>query len=398
MSAGRFEAFVVEQLVQWLAPRITAGFRYQFRSPDTAITHRLMSALHHHAVGSLPLYGTDLPYLGINGVKLIYVAHVDSQNTPDTGFNENYISMLRDEVASQQGPLAGCALLIMHNSLLDTLITTAENLAAPGAVWSPVAIHAQLAALINGQSKPSRVFRCLLDYQANILREDCSSMFGFEPLYQAIASGDALDLRALGLFRDRGLAEMTNDHQIQRRLQENRQLHEDIETVVHHFPEELEERLSYFSEDFLKVHFRPDSAEPWQDLDLQDLWTEIEAQKQKAVDFAAASSETCQVVGPRNKSETVAGKREKHLVLLARAHSVTFDLQLLFYGQDLEPRQFRVSNNKWLEVQATLDIRRTRGKRLVTLTGPFSGPPSYFTLRLRRPRAPTPGWDTPDQS
>jgi DNA phosphorothioation-dependent restriction protein DptH len=201
-----------------------------------------------------------------------------------------------------------------------------------------------------------------------------------------MTSGDALDLRALGLFRDHGLAEMTNDHQIQRRLEENRQLRDDIETVVHHFPEELEERLAYFGEHFLTAHFRPDSAAPWQDLDLQDLWHEIAAQQQKALDFAAAASETCQVVGPRNKSDTVAGKREKHLIVLVKPHSVTFDLQLLFYGQDLEPRQFRISNNKLLEAQGTLDIRRTRGKRLITLTGPFGGQPSYFTLRLRRPR------------
>ena len=190
MSSTRFERFVVDQLVQWLAPRITAGFRYQFRSPDTDMTHRLIRELQHRAVGALRLRDTDLSYLVINGVKLLYVPHVDSNSTPGAGFNENYISMLRDEVASQHGPLEGCALLIIHNSLLDTLINTAENLAAPGAIWSPVAVRMQLEVLINNQPKPSRVTRYLLDYQASFLREEGGTIFGFEPLYQAMPSGD----------------------------------------------------------------------------------------------------------------------------------------------------------------------------------------------------------------
>jgi DNA phosphorothioation-dependent restriction protein DptH len=124
--------------------------------------------------------------------------------------------MLRDAVASQRGPLEGCALLIIHNSLLDTLINTAENLAAPGAVWSPTAVRHQLEASIQRQPQPSVVMLCLLDYQARLLQEDGGSMFGFEALYQAMAAGSEPDLRALGLFQDRAIAEMTHAQQIQR--------------------------------------------------------------------------------------------------------------------------------------------------------------------------------------
>src|SRR5262249_16921731 len=200
----------------------------------------LLRELHHRASGAVQLDGIDLCYLIINKVKLVCVAHLESHDQPGEGFNENYISMLRDAVASQRGPLEGCALLIIHNSLLDTLINTAENLAAPGYVWSPTAVRHQLEASIKNQPKPSVVMLCLLDYQARILQEDGGSMFGFEPLYQAMAAGSELDLRALNLFQDRAIVEMTNEQQIQRRLEANRQLRDEIETVVHHFPEELE--------------------------------------------------------------------------------------------------------------------------------------------------------------
>jgi DNA phosphorothioation-dependent restriction protein DptH len=155
--------------------------------------------------------------------------------------------------------------------------------------------------------------------------------------------------------------------------------------VVHHFPEELEERLSYLGESFINTHFHTESGEQWRDLDMQVLWEEIDRQKQHALDFAAATADTCRLIGPRNKSDTAAGKREKHLMLLADAQSSTFDLRLVFHGDDLDLDQFRISNNKVFEERAALDIRRTRGRRTVILTGPFSGQPLYFTLRLRRP-------------
>lgn len=386
MSKVRFENFLLDCLDKWLAPKITVGFRYQFQSPDAANTHRLMQALQERSQGVIDLQGTNLSYTVVNSVKLIYVAHLESDAQVGKGFNENYISMLRDAVAGQRAPLESSALLIIHNSLLDTLINSAEDLAAPGAIWSPGAVRNELETLITHQPKPSYVIRCLLDYQTSLIREEGGSMFGFEPLYRAMVAGDELDLRSLGLFRDRGIADMANSQQIQRRLEENRQLREEIDTVVHHFPDELEERLNYLGEDFIKRYFQSDSEEPWQDLDIQILWDEIDAQKQQALDFDAADSETCQLIGPRNKRETAAGKREKHLIMLVSERGDTFDLKLTFYGRDLDTSQFRLGNNKELEQQATLHIRRSQGKATLLLSAPFSSQSTYFTLRLKRPR------------
>ena len=132
MSVVRFDQFLAQRLTAWLENRISAGSRYQFQSPDVNNTQRMFGQLKSHSSEIISFKGTDLHYLTVNGVKLICVAHAESRDALKDSFNENYISMLRDEVAGQSGDFIGCALLIIHNSLLDTLINSAENLASGG--------------------------------------------------------------------------------------------------------------------------------------------------------------------------------------------------------------------------------------------------------------------------
>ena len=108
--------------------------------------------------------------------------------------------------------------------------------------WSTESVKADIEELINDQPKPSRVLRCLLRWQAEILEEEAGSMFGFEQLFRSMSTGNEPDLTTLGLLPDSGIADMTSEKQIEKRLKENRKLHDDIDTVVHHFPEELNER------------------------------------------------------------------------------------------------------------------------------------------------------------
>ena len=52
-------------------------------------------------------------------------------------FTENYIAHLRDVVSAMEGETKGTALLIIHNSMLDTLKNSTEDVAQPGVVWDP---------------------------------------------------------------------------------------------------------------------------------------------------------------------------------------------------------------------------------------------------------------------
>lgn len=118
MSEKQFELFLVEQLINWCQIELKAGFRYQFKSPDSQNSRLLTQALLTKKTDSFSDITTDLPFIKIGTVKLIPVLHADN----DQGFTENYISRLRDMVAAQQGDFAHSALLIVHNSMKVTTL------------------------------------------------------------------------------------------------------------------------------------------------------------------------------------------------------------------------------------------------------------------------------------
>ena len=70
--------------------------------------------------------------------------------------------MLRDEVSAQVGEMFGCAMLVIHNSLLDTLINSAQDLAQPEGVWHPKTIKLALKALIDEKDSGREVSEGLL--------------------------------------------------------------------------------------------------------------------------------------------------------------------------------------------------------------------------------------------
>ncbi|MCV5720828.1 hypothetical protein OFM97_29955, partial [Escherichia coli] len=84
-----------------------------------------------------------LACLSCNGIQLIPVLH----GAAAPAFTENYISHLRDEVAGRSGVFAKTALLIINNSMLDTLINSTKDVAAPGAIWHPETFSHELEKL-----------------------------------------------------------------------------------------------------------------------------------------------------------------------------------------------------------------------------------------------------------
>ena len=115
MSKKQFEDFLVDLLFIISEISIRNGFRYQFRSPDFENSIRLFYAISNRKNGTILDGDIELSFLDIHGVKLIIVLHGENEN----GFTENYISRLRDLVASQKDSFADTSLLIIHNSMLD---------------------------------------------------------------------------------------------------------------------------------------------------------------------------------------------------------------------------------------------------------------------------------------
>jgi len=314
------------------------------------------------------------------------VAHSEATDGSAVGFNENYIAMLRDKVASQATPFEQSALLIVHNSLLDTLLNSAIDLGAPGAPWNARTVCDDLVLQAHGGKKSALVIKCLLRWQATQIEEEQSSAFAFRQSYESLSRQMDPDFPSLGLFKDRAIFELTSEGQIDRRLRENRQLHEEIAEVVHHYPDSIEERLDYLSPSFIKNHFEPGVLEPWDRLDIQDIWDEIDSHGSTALEFATVELDAGTLYGPRNTRDTGAGQRRKNLIISVPVESNTFQLTFVFITDDLDLTHVKRSGNSAFQENAKLDIKKTRNRRRLILTTTFDRSPTYFTISLDRSR------------
>ena len=171
MSETQFDAFLAKQLIEWLETGIAAGQRYQFRSSDSSNTLRMISHFRNAASGAIDVHGTQIPYVRIAGVQLLCVAHSDTTEVAE-GYNENYISMLRDRVAEQSDVFERSSLLIIHNSLLDTIVNSAIDLAGNRAPWSTPEVRSGLLRLAGEKKQSRKVYDCLLEWQSVIIADE----------------------------------------------------------------------------------------------------------------------------------------------------------------------------------------------------------------------------------
>ncbi|EPO4993449.1 DNA phosphorothioation-dependent restriction protein DptH [Vibrio fluvialis] len=381
MCAKQFETFLVLQFLKHAKGNIRAGYRYQFNSPDHRNSQRLFDALVERNDGDIQARnGVMLSYLSLEDCKVVPVLH--SEEEGDTGFTENYISHLRDEIASEEGPLKGCALVVIHNSRLDTLINSAEDLGQPGQVWSPEKIKVALSGLIEQTDKSRDVSLCLLDDQFDAILEDGATMFGFESLYKAVEDGE-LCFRELGMFDDPFVAELSgNKKQIKQRLQENRSLYQELSFEVENFGQQLEERLKGFSSKFIKEHFSDDG---WKDVEFETYREEIKKNKTQHLKHESEKElNNAEVIG-RYPKETKAGLRDRHLIIELDEEQSEFELQLSFSGtDDLSKEQFKLTPANAFGKQEVLTTRLTSKGANATLAARYGNEPLFFNLALKR--------------
>ncbi|CEO42016.1 DNA phosphorothioation-dependent restriction protein DptH [Photobacterium kishitanii] len=383
MSVKQFETFLVEQFLADAENYIKAGFRYQFKSPDSENSVRLYQAMIAHSQNVVNVSnGIGLPFIQLSNCKVVPVIHSeDPEESP--GFTENYISHLRDEVASQSGYLKGCALIVIHNSLLDTLINSAEDLAQVEQVWSPSKIKAAMKGLIDQQDKGRDVSNCLLDDQFDAILEDGATMFGFESLYKAVEDGD-LCFNELGMFEDPLVAEMSgNPKQIKRRLEDNRALYKELSFEVEHFGEQLQDRLKSFGEKFINENFSEIDA--WKDVEFEAFLQEKKRNSQQQLVLEDEQASEGMTITARNRAETKAGMRDRHLIIELNEGVNDFELKLIFQGvSNLDKSQFKIQPAKALNNEEVITTYNGLKTSKASLKGTYKHEPLFFNLALKR--------------
>lgn len=385
MSEKRFEDFLVSHFNDWAQQNLKVGFRYQFTSPDIEKGQDLHRAFLNSANHKITISHNELN----THVKLQTIRYGDVELIPvceGENFTENFIAHLRDEVSAMEGAAQGTALLIIHNSMLDTLINSTENLAEPGQVWHPENIKHLLHREINQQDKSAKVSECLLDYQFDQIKDDGATMFGFDKLYYAIADGD-LQFQELGLLNDQKLStENWDGEQINERLKENKNLSEKLDLITHHFPNDLVDKLAPldFGEKFVKENFPEGNVEQYKTkLDLDECYAEQRKNRSNLLEFEGEQVPIGTELLKKSKSEKGAGLRERHLIIALEPEQDSFELQLSFRNQKLKLSQCRVQHNQ-NQPEVSLDINNQGGVRSrAVLKSTFDGQARYFSFQVK---------------
>lgn len=382
MSVKQFEGFLAEQFLVWAKSELKAGFRYQFKSPNTDYCERLFNAIEKSCTGSLTVNGTSISFIEYGDKKLLIVLHSEDAFDAE-GFTENFISMLRDEVSAQTDEMFGCAMLVIHNSLLDTLINSAQDLAQPEGVWHPKKIKLALKTLIDEKDSGKEVSEGLLDYQFNVIEEDGATMFGFEALYDAVCDGDIL-FSELDLFNDPMLFEMdSKPEQIRKRLEENRKLFEQVSSVVENYPEALVDNLPDMGKKFINEHFQGEDKQGWQQVTYVEYRNEQEKNRAKSLELESETAIQVEVIA-KSKADTKAGKRNRHILLVVPEGATEFDLEASFVGGAIDNNEIKIVANK--TIRSLINYKLTRGPKRskIVITGGVIQFPIFFRFDVNR--------------
>lgn len=382
MSVKQFEGFLAEQFFVWAKNELKAGFRYQFKSPNTDYCKRLFNAIEKSCTGSLTVNGTSISFIEYGDKKLLTVLHSED-SSDDQGFTENFISMLRDEVSAQIGEMFGCAMLVIHNSLLDTLINSARDLAQPEGVWHPKTIKLALKALIDEKDSGREVSEGLLDYQFNVIEEDGATMFGFEALYDAVCDGDIL-FSELDLFNDPMLFEMdSKPEQIRKRLEENRKLFDQVSSVVENYPEALVDNLPDMGKKFINEHFQSEDKQGWQQVTYVDYRNEQEKNRAKLLELESETAVKVEVIA-KSKADTKAGKRNRHILLVVSEGGTEFDLEASFVGGAIENSEIKIVANNTIQPLINHKLIRGPKRSKIVIKGVVTQSPMFFRFDVNR--------------
>lgn len=378
MYAKPFEGYLADIFVEWASTAVQAGFRYQFQSPDQTNASNLYAALLQRVTEFVELADAELPVIVFNETKLIIVLHGDEGN----GFSENYISHLRDRVAGRAQRFADCALLIIHNSKLDTIINSAEDLAAEDQVWHPLRLTKQLASMSQQQATNPNLASCLLEEQLDYVVSEGATVFGFAPLYEAIAAGE-IRLSKLGLFDDPLINSFNVPSQIRKRLEENRDLRRRLEFIAENYSERVEDMLSDdFGLKFVREHFS--EAQDWQTLQFDQFVNELKTNSEHALTLESIDSDNGKLI-QRAKSSTKSGRKDVSVIVQVPEPADEAVMQITFSTADVTQSEVKVVHPSDDRCQVSIVVKNTGGKRSrVQVRVPFSGAPFYCTLTLTR--------------
>ena len=194
MLKAPYEEFLAQLCCSYLDDVKTNDSKYHYvcSNPEQAVN--LFNGFRNIGFSNLPVNGALLNYITTgNGLKVIVMLHHVGDATANS-YHEDFIASIRDELNN----LSNTVLLVIHNSSLETILSTCKDLSLDNRVYTPKFVQDKLVKL--AQNHPStNVVNALIARREKIITDQKRSVFAYQSVYKTII-GNTIDFREESLF------------------------------------------------------------------------------------------------------------------------------------------------------------------------------------------------------
>lgn len=285
-------------------------------------------------------------------VKILLAASINNYPT------EGFLTRLRNLTANQEGAFSGHALLIIHNTSLDSILGGAEDLTKEG---NPLHIKSFRETLTNSlqtlkiHENEKKALNVILKAYNSTIHEDSSTIFSYKPFMEILHKDtvDNSDWIYLGMFADPELTLISDKRKISKRVTDNRQFFEDIQRAHRLNPDNLEEELS---KKFIKAGVSQLKRENWERSSYAEVkkWNENKKNKipNHYIEPDEIYTDEALFFWDRREGDTAAAIRKRHIIIFNPGknerirHKFIFDKGLTQKGVILQNKSSMSASTK----------------------------------------------------
>jgi hypothetical protein len=295
MSQVPFESFLLNLFLESIKLGNTRSTKFHYVCSDPDKAKKLFNArlgVLNTKNSSLIIGEVTVPDVEAQcGLKLIIMLHDSAAKEKDT-YSEDFIANVRDAINN----LENTSLFVIHNSALETILTSCQDISVNDGVFTPEYVQNQLDKLAQ-KHKHTNVIEAIAEKQKRDVEEQNLSVFGYEALYNSIINNET-KFQQHGLFQDSRLLDFTDKKAIKNDINKNGRLYTEIEAIKNDHLDEKSAKGRFeklgFGEKFTKDNFL--KGDKWKGLEFSVLESEIENYKTRKLTF-----EQLEVNGQKHK-------------------------------------------------------------------------------------------------
>lgn len=327
-----FYEYLAEQIINYFSEyNIKSGEKYNIQFENDNHVSTLINTLNKLAEqkGIYEEFNWDevsfkTSSMNLNGVKLIISSNLDQVTT-------DFLTTLRNKVGTEDSLFKEAAILLVHNSTLDSIIGGTESLQKKGKVLSQATLKKDIIDKVH-DSQLDITSKSLLNFAVSKIEEDptnvSTSVFEYEPIIRVLYNGiNDKTYRDFGLFKDSDpdFASMSEIER-EKRLKDNNKKFSLIENIHKYGDPEQE----------LDLHFDSDGAEKLS----QDDWMNYEynfikksekrKREKKELEYLGAEYEEQDLYWERSDGNSKAKERKRNIIIFNPEHKTEIKVSFLF--------------------------------------------------------------------